>query len=128
MKVLIVGSKDVEGYYKLIDKAIDYTKIDRKKIKTVACFDNLVMKWAENNFFKVRKFEANWLDTSVADAIIRVGKDGVEYNAKAGFLRNQSAAKYANILIAIYRNGDKGLEHLIEELKKLNKKVFIYEV
>ena len=70
MKVLIVGSPNLEGYYKLVDQAIAFAKLDLKKIKTVACFDNLVKKWAENHFFKVKKFEADYKSELLGERLL----------------------------------------------------------
>jgi hypothetical protein len=128
MKVLIIGSPHLDNYYKLVDKAIEYAKnkIPQNKITRVGYFDNLVKKWAENNDLKTKEFLANWLDISVKDAIIRTGKDGSQYNARAGFDRNKIASEWANALIAIYKEEDRGLDNLIELMK--DKKVVVYEL
>lgn len=128
MKVLIAGSNGLDGYYALIDKALEFAKLDKAKIKTVAGIDNLVKVWAEKGFFKFKKFEAKWLDTTAPDAIVRTGKDGVPYNARAAFDRNKEVAKYANCLVAIYKAGDRNMEHLIECFEEAKKKVYVYEV
>jgi hypothetical protein len=131
MKVLIVGSPNLDNYYKLVEVAIIYAqpKIAKEKIKRIVCFDNLVKKWAEDNYFKIKKFDIDWLNLEAEGAIIRENSRG-EYNAAAGFQRNEAAAKYANALIAIYKDGDKSLEHLIELMQKMKpkKKVVVYEV
>lgn len=128
MKVLIAGSNGLDNYYKLIDKAIEFAKLDKTKFKTIACIDNLVKLWAENGFFKVKKFEAKWLDLDAEGAIIRTGKDGHEYNARAAFNRNNEVTKYANCLVVIYKRGDTAMEHLIECFEEAKKKVYVYEV
>ncbi len=49
-----------------------------------------------------------------------------ELGKRAGFVRNQEMANYADALVAIWDGKSKGTEHMISCMKKLNKPTYVY--
>jgi hypothetical protein len=49
------------------------------------------------------------------------------HGKRAGFLRNEEMANYADALIAVWDGESRGTKHMIDSMKKRNKLVFVYE-
>lgn len=137
MKLIIAGSRSLNTY-SLIEKAIQYAStcenpLVQKEISMVVHggakgIDSLAGIWAANNKIKVKVFEAKWKDIKVKDAVVRKNQYG-QYNARAGFQRNEKMAKYGEALLAIIQSGgSSGTEHMIVEAQKQDLPVWVYEV
>jgi YspA, cpYpsA-related SLOG family len=72
--------------------------------------DFLAELYAKKKSLKFTEFKADW---------DQLGK-------RAGFVRNNTMALYADRLIAIWDGKSKGTFHMISEMVKLNKPVFVY--
>jgi hypothetical protein len=54
--------------------------------------------------------------------------DWDKYGKRAGYIRNEEMAKYADALIAIWDGESKGTKHMIELAKKHNLRIYIYNL
>jgi hypothetical protein len=54
--------------------------------------------------------------------------DWKRYRKRAGILRNQQMADYADALIALWDGESRGTKHMIEEALQRNLKVYVYRV
>ena len=113
MKVIIAGSRTCNNPEVLI-ASISEANIH---ITEVVCgeasgADKLGKEWAEKNNITVTSFPADW------------GK----YGKAAGPIRNKEMAKYADSLIAIWDGSSRGTKNMINEMNKLNKFVFVYQI
>lgn len=112
MKVIIAGSRGITDYDCLMEAIqlcpfIDITEIVSGNAKGV---DSLGEEWALNHARPCTKFPASW----------------VELGKSAGFVRNVQMADYADALIAIWDGQSKGTFHMIGEMVRHNKPVFVY--
>lgn len=111
MKVIIAGSRSISDP-KLIEEAIKQSGFD---ITEVVCgmargVDILGKVWADRNSIPVSNFEPDW-----------------DYHGlKAGFIRNQEMADYADGLIAVWDGISRGTKDMIDRATKKGLKVFIH--
>lgn len=111
MRVIIAGSreiKDWETIYTAVDNSkFSITEVVSGKARGVDQYGEL---WAKAHSIPIIEFPANW---------DRLGK-------RAGFIRNETMAEYADALIAVWDGKSKGTFHMIGEMVKRNKPVFVY--
>lgn len=82
--------------------------------------------WAAHHKVKVAKFKADWKNITVPGALVKTGPYG-QYNAKAGFDRNQKMADYADALIALQPNGaTNGTQDMIKRAISKGIAIYIY--
>lgn len=123
MKVIVAGSRHITDY-QLVSSVITNTinKYDIEVTEIVSgCAagpDTLGEQWALENGIKVEPFEANWNDITAPNALIRTSKWGNQYNARAGFQRNEKMAEYGDVLIAIWDGKSNGTKDMIERATK----------
>ena len=119
MKVIIAGSRHITDY-QLVSQVISNTlakyniQITEIVSGCAAGVDSLGEQWALENGIKVEPFEADWDDITVPNALIRTNKWGKEYNAKAGYQRNERMAEYGDVLIAIWDGKSNGTKDMID--------------
>jgi hypothetical protein len=125
MRIIIAGSRNITNY-QVIQQAIEESKFNITQIVSGGAkgVDKLGEKYANNNNISCAVMNAQWKDISVEGAIVRENSYGF-YNAKAGMIRNKKMAQYADALIAIWDGKSTGTKNMIEEMKKLNKPVYI---
>lgn len=70
--------------------------------------DELGGQWAKKNKIKIKEFPANW----------------EKFGRKAGFLRNEQMANYAEALILIWDGESKGSKMMLDLAKKKGLKIF----
>lgn len=112
MKIIIAGGRDFTDYRLLKRKCDTYlanTKASEIVSGTARGADSLGERYANESNLKVAKFPANW----------------DEYGKRAGYLRNEEMAKYADALIAFWDGKSKGTNHMIDLARKYNLKVRI---
>lgn len=110
MRVVIAGSRSITKMA-IVEKAI---KDSGFKIESVisGCargVDQLAIQWAEQNGIRVYRFPAQW-DT---------------WGKSAGYRRNTRMAEVCDAVIAIWDGKSRGTAHMIEEAKRLGKKVYV---
>jgi hypothetical protein len=123
MKVIVAGSRHITDY-QLVSQVISNTlakyniQITEIVSGCAAGPDTLGEQWALENGVKVEPFEALWDDLTVPNALIRTNKWGKEYNAKAGYQRNERMAEYGDVLIAIWDGKSNGTKDMIKRAKE----------
>jgi hypothetical protein len=131
MRLIIFGDRKIKDS-KVLKDAIGHFSIDVSKIEEVVCgladgADTLGMDFAKENNIPVKEFKAEWDDLTAPGAVIKKNVRGKQYNAKAGFDRNQRMVDYADCGLALQSNGDTpGTQDCIERLRKSNKPIYVY--
>ena len=114
MKIVIFGSRNFDNY-ELLKKVCD--KIIRKLSPSSVTIisgaargaDSLGERYANERNYKLEKYPADWN----------------RYGKSAGYRRNERMAKIADVGIGFWDGRSKGTKHMIDIMKKLNKKVYI---
>jgi len=115
MKVIIAGSRSVTRYAALDaailraynDKGITITEIVSGGAQGA---DRLGEMRARDFAIPLKVFRADWK----------------RYGMRAGMLRNQQMAEYADALIALWDGDSRGTEHMIKCMEKCGKPVYVY--
>lgn len=131
MKVIVAGSRHITDYSlvsQIISNTISKYNIDVTEIVSgcAAGPDTLAEQWALEHNIPVEPFEAEWNNLDVPGAKIKTNKWGKQYNALAGFQRNEKMAEYADVLIAIWDGKSYGTKDMIERAKKHGLFVLVY--
>lgn len=109
MKVIIAGSRKFNNY-ELLKEKCDKILVNQNEIEIVSGTargaDKLGEKYAHEKSYLLKLIPADWSK----------GK-------KAGYLRNELMAKYADALIAFWDEKSKGTKHMIELAHKYKLKV-----
>jgi hypothetical protein len=117
MKVIIAGSRKVtspvaiEKCIKAVLELVDVTEFVSGAAPGV---DSIGAQVVADLGFGVRFFPAVWQTPS--------GR----LDLNAGFKRNVQMAEYADALIAIWDRKSKGTLHMINEMKKRDKRIFLF--
>lgn len=111
IKVIIAGGRAFDNYPLLKEKCDFY--IGKHKAEIVCGMakgaDLLGMRYATDRHLTVHKFLADWNG---------LGK-------KAGYVRNEQMAKFADCLIAFWDGKSKGTKHMIDLARRYGLKVKI---
>ena len=117
MKVIIAGSRDIIDFWKIvpfIKEGFEQLNIENAPQIVSGCangMDKIGESLAEFCGYDLKKFPADWN----------------KHGKAAGPIRNKQMAEYADAAIVIH-NGSRGSLNMIEQMKKLNKPVFVKEV
>jgi hypothetical protein len=107
MKVIIAGGRYFDNYDLLCQK-VDYYLSRQSKVEIVSGAakgaDKLGERYAEERQYPIKRFIADW----------------GTWGKRAGYLRNEEMAEYADALIAFWDGRSKGTKHMINLAKKLN--------
>jgi len=124
LRVIIAGTRTITDL-SLIYKAVEDSGFEIEEVISGCAkgVDNLGELWAEENGVVVTKFPADWKDLETKPVKIKTNGYG-QYNALAGFARNQKMADYADALIAI-TTGSPGTRDMIDRAKKAGLYVFV---
>lgn len=110
MKVIIAGSRSFDDY-ELLCKYCDKVLSAQSDVEIVSGrargADRLGENYAYERQYKTTYFPADWDN---------LGK-------KAGYVRNEEMAKYADALIAFWDGKSKGTKHMIDLAEKHNLKI-----
>jgi hypothetical protein len=119
MKLIIAGSRGFNDYnflskqmkkrffYK--DEFFDFHCINEIVSGTAKGADTLGEHFAIKNCIDLVKFKPNWK----------------KYGKKAGMVRNEQMAKYADALICFWNGESKGSKHMIDCMKILKKEIYV---
>ncbi len=131
MKVIIAGSRTILDY-QLVSAVISNT-LSKHNIQITEVVsgcaggvDSLGEQWAHENDVKITPFPAEWDNITVPNALVRTNKYDKEYNARAGFQRNEAMADYGDVLIAIWDGRSPGTKYMINSAKSKDLAVYIY--
>ena len=130
MKIIIAGSRFVtpEEFVRAIQTSTllaQATEIITGKAAGVDTYGELYGRLA---LIPVKEFPAEWDNVNRDDATIKTRKDGTKYNARAGFVRNEQMARYADGLILIWKNDSKGSEDMLKQAKKYGLQIEMIEI
>ena len=111
MKTIIAGSRSISDYNTIVD-AVHKSGFNITEVVSGAArgVDRLGEKWANSHGIPVRQVHAEW----------------ERYGKRAGYLRNEKMADYANALIAVWDGQSKGTEHMIRIARAKGLKVYIF--
>jgi hypothetical protein len=134
MKVIIAGDRYCTNY-KILERAIKESNFSISEVISGGArgSDTLGECFARNNNIPYKVFHADWDNIQQKQAVVKTrinpwNKKEEQYNANAGFVRNEQMAKYADALIALQPNGNtNGTQHMIKMAKKYNLSIYIYE-
>jgi len=131
MKVIIAGSRHIKDYQlvsQIISNTISKHNIEVTEVVSGGApgIDTFGEQWALENGIPVTPFEAAWDDLTVPNALIRTNKYGKEYNARAGFSRNEQMGDYGDILLAIWDGKSRGTKHMISVALERNLPTYQY--
>ena len=128
MKVIIAGSRSINDF-DIVQKAISLCPFSISEVVSGGAngVDLLGEEYGRKENIPIKVFKPSWGNLDVPGAIVKTNKYG-EYNAKAGIDRNEQMGNYADGLIAVWDGVSKGTDHMINYMKKLGKKVFVYNI
>lgn len=105
MKIIVAGSRSFNEYNTLKSKLDHFlSKINHPVIVsgTANGADKLGEKYAKEKDFKIKRFPANW----------------DKHGKRAGYLRNEEMAKYADGCVVFWDGESKGTKHMIDIAKR----------
>lgn len=113
MKLIIAGSRNI--YPKVSELNKIKTMFYMPEVTEVVCgmasgVDTSGAYWASVHKLPIKEFPADW----------------EAFGKRAGFLRNQEMAEYADGLLAIWDGISKGTSHMINAMQRLEKPTWIY--
>ena len=129
MKVIICGPRDLDDY-ELVCAAIQASGFEITEVVSGAAkgADSLGEKWAGEHAIPFKQFPARWNAMTQPGCIVKTNDWGKEYNANAGFYRNEEMAKYAEACIAVKADGDTpGTGHMIKTAEAAGLKVYVHK-
>jgi hypothetical protein len=118
MKTIIAGSRkitDLGTVIKAISQCGFAEEITEVVSGTARGVDMLGEAMADANGIPVKKFPANWKPNGVFDK-------------GAGYKRNVEMGEYADALIAVWDGESRGTKHMIDIMKGMGKKVYVYKL
>jgi len=112
MKTIIAGSREVTSYHE-VKQAIEKSEFDITQVVSGCArgVDRLGEKFAADYNIPCVKFPADWNT----------------HGKRAGYLRNQQMADYADALIAIWDGESRGTKHMIDIATKAGLAVYVYK-
>lgn len=115
MKVIIAGTRNFNDYEKL-KKELDLFRATKEVTEIVsgACkgADLLGEKYAKENNIPIKQFPANW----------------EAYGKKAGPIRNEEMANYADYLIAFWDSESRGTKNMIDLMRRKHKPYIVISI
>lgn len=113
MKVIIAGSRDIEG------EDLVAIALNLSGFKWTECVSGVARgvdrageAYAKRCSIPIKQYPADW----------------DKHGKKAGYLRNVQMAEYADALVAIWDGESKGTKHIIDIMKKLDKPIYVYKL
>jgi glycerophosphoryl diester phosphodiesterase len=113
-KVIVAGSRDFNDY-ELLKRKLDNALKNRVNegieivSGTARGADRLGERYAAERGYAIKRFPADW----------------DKYGKRAGYLRNEEMAKYADALMAFWDGESRGTKHMIDLAHKHGLKVIV---
>ena len=114
-KLIVAGGRDFEDYSKLSAELIALA-LDTYKDRDVSIVsgmargaDALAVRFAKEHNVMLYEFPADWTG----------------YGKRAGFVRNEQMAQFADGLLALWDGKSRGTEHMIGTMRDLEKPVHV---
>lgn len=89
--------------------------------------DTLGMEWALKHNIELSPYPADWNDLTHPDALIRVRRDGKQYDARAGFRRNQRMIDEGKPHIVVALPGGNGTADMVARARKAGLQIISLE-
>jgi hypothetical protein len=80
--------------------------------------DTLAKEWALKNNIKEDAYPADWSNLTQPDAIVRVRRGGMKYDARAGFRRNQRMIDEGKPTLVAAFPGGNGTADMVKRARK----------
>lgn len=115
LKVIVAGTRTIQSF-DLVNRIINESPYVYRFSELVSGMargpDLLAVKWAKERHIPIKEFPADW----------------EKFDKRAGFIRNEEMANYADALIAIRVNDSPGTTHMLDTMRKLGKPTYLYDV
>lgn len=110
MRVIIAGSRSIEDYA-LVKRAISKCRFEITEVVSGGArgADLLGERWAKENGIPIRQFIPDWEG---------LGK-------KAGIMRNEQMAEYADALVAVWDGDSRGTMNMISRMADADKPYYV---
>ncbi len=112
VKIIVAGSRSFDDY-KLMEEKLDELIRGRKNTEIVSGTakgaDLLGERYARERGFEIKRFPADW----------------DKFGKKAGYLRNEQMAKYANACVCFWDGNSRGTKSMIDLAEKHKLKTFV---
>ena len=120
-KVIIAGGRKfqhTEKHYLFVEKLLANKLLDGVEFVSGEASGADQINWimAQRTLGGFRAFPALWDRLDLDPCVIKTEADGSQYNALAGFNRNEQMAEYADALIAF--PGGNGTKDMVERAKR----------
>jgi hypothetical protein len=114
MKVIVAGSRDIKNVT-LVHEFIDRSPFEITELVCggAAGVDRIGEQWAKNHKIPVKLFTPHY---HVMNPLV------------APLLRNVDMAKYADALLAVWKDESRGTKHMIDQMGKLGKPFAVIEL
>lgn len=120
MKIVIAGSRSIKNISLLLeamDRAVKtgFIKPDHSyEIISGGAVgvDTLAREYAQQFNYPIREFKPDY----------------AQYGTAAPFRRNTAMAEYGDVLIAVWDGSSRGTQHMVGQMQKLNKPVFVFQI
>jgi predicted Rossmann-fold nucleotide-binding protein len=99
MKLIIAGGRHYNmtpADHKQLDAILTKHQVTEIVSGGAAGADAAGEEWARSRGLPIKRFPAMWTVLTQPDAMIKTRWDGTQYDARAGFRRNEQMAQYAN--------------------------------
>lgn len=138
MRIIIAGSRSITDY-KVVEDAMFKSNAYKVVTEVVSGgargVDTLAIEWAKKNNvrYSVKKADWNNLKAPGAEVVIQENDKSTDlayryYNRRAGLQRNEEMGRYSDALVAIWDGVSTGTLHMINFMKSLGKKVYVFKV
>lgn len=125
MKVAIIGSRSFQNYELLKSKILPYRGSITEIVSGGASgADTLGENYAKENNIPRKIFPAEW-DNFNEPCKIRVNRNGKEYNALAGFNRNQTIIENSDFVVVFWDGKSPGTRDSMSRAHKMRKDILI---
>lgn len=127
MKVIIAGSRTCTMSVAELEAVVKASGFTITEVVSGCAngADKLGEQWAVKYNIPVKQFPADWKNIKVPGAIVKQNAYGF-YNARAGIMRNEEMAHYADTLIALWDGKSAGTWHMIQYAQSLGLKVYVH--
>lgn len=126
MRILVCGGRNYDDRERVHEILDEMTNEDEETVIIhggAMGADLFAAQWAEENDVTVLPFPADWNDLTTPPIFIKINKRGKQYNALAGFVRNQRMVDEGRPDLVLAFPGEKGTADMIERAEKAGIKV-----
>lgn len=114
-RVIVAGSRTIDDpliTYKAIEASPFHYEFGILVSGVANGPDTHALRWARDRFLNVKEFPADWQ----------------QYGKRAGFVRNQQMADYADALVAVIKDHSNGTADMIERMRAAKKPTYVVTI